>query len=41
MTSRSKLTLSTWCQPTPHGHEGRIAEKLAHLRKLDEEAGKG
>ena len=28
-------------QPTPRGLEGKIAEKLAHLRKLDEEAGKG
>ncbi len=27
--------------PTPRGLEGKIAEKLAHLRKLDEEAGKG
>jgi putative ATPase len=26
-------------QPTPRGLEGRIAEKLAHLKKLDEEAG--
>ena len=26
--------------PTPRGLEGKIAEKLAHLRKLDEEAGK-
>jgi len=30
-----------WYQPTPRGLEGKIAEKLAHLRKLDEEAGKG
>ena len=28
-------------QPTPRGLEGKIAEKLAHLRKLDEEAGEG
>ncbi len=26
-------------QPTPRGLEGKIADKLAHLRKLDEEAG--
>ncbi len=26
-------------QPTPRGLEARIAEKLAHLRKLDEDAG--
>jgi putative ATPase len=26
--------------PTPRGLEGKIAEKLAHLKKLDEEAGK-
>jgi putative ATPase len=25
----------------PRGLEGKIAEKLAHLKKLDEEAGKG
>jgi len=30
-----------WYQPTPRGLEGKIAEKLAHLKKLDEEAGKG
>ena len=29
-----------WYQPTPRGLEAKIAEKLAHLRKLDEEAGK-
>ena len=29
-----------WYQPTPRGLEGKIAEKLAHLRKLDEKAGK-
>jgi putative ATPase len=28
-------------QPTPRGLEGKIAEKLAHLRMLDEEAGGG
>ncbi|MDP2029651.1 MAG: replication-associated recombination protein A [Thiobacillus sp.] len=28
-------------QPTPRGLEGKIADKLAHLRKLDEEAGEG
>ncbi|WP_324780913.1 replication-associated recombination protein A [Thiobacillus sedimenti] len=27
-------------EPTPRGLEGRIAEKLAHLKRLDEEAGK-
>jgi putative ATPase len=27
-----------WYQPTPRGLEGKIAEKLAYLRKLDEEA---
>ena len=27
-------------QPIPRGLEGRIADKLAHLRKLDEGAGK-
>ncbi len=26
-------------QPTPRGLEGRIAEKLAHLKRLDDEAG--
>src|SRR3569832_164548 len=30
----------TWYRPTPRGLEGKIAEKLAHMRKLDEEAGK-
>ncbi len=29
-----------WYQPTPRGLEAKIAEKLAHLRKLDKEAGK-
>ncbi|MFP5381544.1 MAG: replication-associated recombination protein A [Gammaproteobacteria bacterium] len=28
-------------QPTPRGLEGKIAEKLAHLKRLDEDAGKG
>ena len=28
-------------QPTPRGLEGKIADKLMHLRKLDEEAGEG
>jgi len=28
-------------QPTRHGLEGKIGEKLPHLKKLDEEAGKG
>lgn len=27
-----------WYQPTPRGLEGRIGEKLAHLRALDQEA---
>lgn len=27
--------------PSPRGLEGKIAEKLAHLKKLDEEAGQG
>ena len=27
-----------WYQPTPRGLEGKIAEKLAYLRRLDEEA---
>jgi putative ATPase len=29
-----------WYEPTPRGLEIKIAEKLAYLRKLDEEAGK-
>lgn len=29
-----------WYHPSPRGLEAKIAEKLAHLRKLDEEAGK-
>ena len=29
-----------WYQPTPRGLEGRIGEKLAHLRELDRRAGK-
>ncbi len=29
-----------WYQPTPRGLEGKIAEKLAHLRDLDRKAGK-
>lgn len=29
-----------WYQPTDRGLEGRIAEKLAHLRELDRKAGK-
>ncbi len=29
-----------WYHPTPRGLEAKIAEKLAHLRKLDEDAGK-
>lgn len=28
-----------WYEPTPRGLEIKIAEKLAYLRKLDEEAG--
>ena len=27
-------------QPTPRGLEGKIGEKLAHLRELDRKAGK-
>src|SRR3569832_605913 len=30
----------SWYRPTSRGLENKIAEKLAHLRKLDEEAGK-
>jgi putative ATPase len=30
-----------WYQPVPRGLEIQIAEKLAHLRQLDEGAGKG
>ncbi|HEY0845322.1 MAG TPA: replication-associated recombination protein A [Noviherbaspirillum sp.] len=30
-----------WYQPTPRGLEGKIGEKLAYLRSLDEEARKG
>jgi putative ATPase len=29
-----------WYRPVPRGLEARIADKLAHLRQLDEEAGK-
>jgi putative ATPase len=29
-----------WYQPTPRGLEGKIGEKLAHLRELDRKAGK-
>jgi putative ATPase len=29
-----------WYRPTPRGLEGKIAEKLAHLRDLDRKAGK-
>jgi putative ATPase len=29
-----------WYQPTPRGLEAKIADKLAHLRQLDEDAGK-
>ena len=29
-----------WYQPTPRGLEGKIADKLAHLRALDQKAGK-
>ena len=29
-----------WYQPVPRGLESKIADKLAHLRKLDNEAGK-
>ena len=30
-----------WYAPVPRGLEGKIAEKMAFLRKLDEDAGKG
>jgi len=30
-----------WYEPVPRGLESKIAEKMAFLRKLDEEAGKG
>jgi putative ATPase len=30
-----------WYQPVPRGLESKIADKLAYLRKLDEEARKG
>ena len=30
-----------WYEPVPRGLEGKIAEKMAFLRKLDEDAGKG
>ena len=30
-----------WYQPVPRGMESKIAEKLAYLRQLDQEAGKG
>lgn len=29
-----------WYQPVPRGLEGKIAEKMAHLRQLDRDAGK-
>ena len=29
-----------WYQPTARGLEGKIAEKPAHLRELDQKAGK-
>jgi putative ATPase len=29
-----------WYRPTPRGLEGKIGEKLAHLRALDRAAGK-
>lgn len=29
-----------WYRPVPRGLEAKIGEKLAFLRKLDEEAGK-
>ena len=29
-----------WYQPTPRGLEGKIGEKLAHLRELDRKGGK-
>jgi putative ATPase len=30
----------SWYHPTPRGLEGKIAEKLAHLRELDAKAKK-
>jgi putative ATPase len=33
------LEVQRWYEPTPRGLEGKIAEKLAHLRELDENAG--
>jgi putative ATPase len=30
-----------WYQPVPRGMESKIADKLAYLRQLDQEAGKG
>ena len=30
-----------WYRPVPRGLEAKIADKLAHLRQLDDEAGKG
>jgi putative ATPase len=30
----------SWYQPTPRGLEGKIGEKLAHLRELDRKAKK-
>jgi putative ATPase len=32
------ITEPVWYQPTPRGLEGKIAEKLAHLRELDRKA---
>ena len=34
------ITEQHFYQPTPRGLEGKIADKLAHLRALDDEAGK-
>jgi putative ATPase len=34
------MDVQTFYRPTPRGLEGRIGEKLAHLRELDRQAGK-
>lgn len=34
------MTEPGWYQPVPRGLESKIADKLAHLRKLDQESGK-
>ena len=32
------ITNQRWYSPTPRGLEGKIGEKLAHLRELDKKA---